>query len=85
MVTDPLTKSTWPPSWYELALCSALKQYGLGTGASAVCECADCVDCLVFVGGEEVVEAFMADSHEEIFAAVDKMSVVVAKSVRMTQ
>lgn len=56
------------PRRNDLAVGDALEENGLVAGTGRVTESADCLGRLVFVGGQEVVETFMAEVLHEPFA-----------------
>lgn len=58
------------PRRNDLAVGDALEENGLVAGSGRVAESADGLGRLVLVGGQEIVEAFMAEILHEPFAAL---------------
>lgn len=62
------TEKRRAPRRHDLAATPALEEDGFVAGAGAVGERADSEGGLVFVGGQHVVEAFVAQGLEEVFS-----------------
>ena len=72
---EPLTEARRPSGWYNLAWRPALKESRLLPWTGRKCESAHCDGRFIFVGGEEVVQACMAQGVEEPFTVVNQQSV----------